>query len=50
MRPNLVPFVIKIISESKKRLPYGMKRIQAVVRCLGVTKTVHLDVPQDFSI
>lgn len=49
-RPDMRPFVIKLLSTHKHCPKKGMKRIQAVVKLLGVTKTVHMDVPQDFNI
>lgn len=44
------PFVIKILSTHKSCPKKGMKRIQAVVKLLGITKTVHMDVPNDFAV
>lgn len=49
-RPDMRPFIIQILSTHKKCPKRGMKRIQAVVKLLGITKTVHMDVPQDFTI
>lgn len=48
-RPDLVPFITKVISTHRK-LYRGKKRIMAVISCLGITKTVHLDVPRDYAI
>lgn len=47
--PEMIPFVTRIISTHRKQY-WGKKRIMAIVNCLGVNKTVHLDVPADFSI
>lgn len=53
MRPGhgaeMIPFITRIIS-THHGLYKGKKRIMAIVNCLGVSKTVHLDVPADFSI
>lgn len=45
-----IPFIKQIISVSKKSAPRGKKRVQAVVRMLGLTFTKHLIVPADFKI
>lgn len=50
-RPDVLPFITKIISEHKKvKLRGGYRRVQAVVKMLGITQTMHVDVPPDFKI
>lgn len=49
-RPNMIPFIVKVISTHKKPRPHGLKRICAVVKLLGITKTVHMDVPKEYSL
>lgn len=47
---ELLPFITKITSTHTKAPAKGQKRVQCVVKLLGVTKTMHLDVPTDFTI
>lgn len=49
-RPDLIPFIVRIISEHHRRPAARLKRVQAIVKCLGVTRTIHIDVPLDFTV
>lgn len=47
---QLLPFIRKIISVHKDGQTLRTKRVQCVVRLLGITKTMHLTVPVDFTV